>query len=192
MLKIDVLQGKGNCDDNTSDPTEGYWQVSSLRGHLNCSIVWVAKYDKSIKAHLVGSRETCLHYIQTQMSKLPRVSYRVKSDLTDVQGCQFEGAVFTIPSWNLSNFLQRAIEENCIDELPDGTFDLDPEQKRIVSSYPPLLLESRSGSGKTNVLLQHALSLSQELTGITAELPLVFITVSSLLKSQLEKNVYRS
>ena len=167
-------------------PTNGYWHVSSLPGHSGCSIVWVAKHDYTIEAHLAGAREDCLSFIQKNIATIPMGSCRVKPDMSGVRD-QIQEASSVTPSWDLTNFLQRAIENDAINELPEGSFHLDPEQQAIVSSCPPLLLESRSGTGKTNVLFQHAISLSQELVEDTGSMPLAFITVSKLLRSQLEK-----
>ena len=167
-------------------PSNGYWQVSSLRGHSDCSIVWVAKHDTTIEAHLAGARQDCLSFVQKNISSLPMGSCRVKPDMSGARD-QAQGASSVTSSWDLNNFLQRPIENGTINELPEGSFHLDPEQQAIVSSRPPLLLESRSGTGKTNVLFQHAISLSQELVEDMEAMPLAFITVSKLLRSQLEK-----
>lgn len=167
-------------------PSEGYWQVSSLREYPQCSIVWVAKNDDSIEAHFAGTRNKCLTFVQKNIATLPRGSCLVKPDLTGTRS-QFEGAAVVMPSWDLENILQRAIENSSIKELPEGTLHLDPTQNAIVSARPPLLLESRSGTGKTNVLFQHSLLLSQELVAVSDTMPLAFLTVSKLLTKQLQK-----
>ena len=48
-------------------------------------------------------------------------------------------------------------------------------------------IESRSGTGKTNVLFQHAISQSSQMHGINRTMPIGFITVSPLLSRELEK-----
>eukprot|EP00978_Attheya_sp_CCMP212_P018746 scaffold51799_cov56-Attheya_sp.AAC.2 len=164
----------------------GYWQVSSLRGHPECSIVWIAKCDETIEAHLAGTRKECLSFVQKHSSSVPMGSCRVNKDIDRVKDEVKSVSTCVTPSWDLSNFLQRAIENDAISTLPEGLFHLDPEQQAIVSSCPPLLVESRSGTGKTNVLFQHAISLSRELAEDTGAMPLAFVTVSKLLRSQLQ------
>eukprot|EP00957_Ditylum_brightwellii_P079701 6060118-Ditylum_brightwellii.AAC.1 len=167
-------------------PANGYWQISSLRGYSDCSVVWVAKHDKTIEAHLGGTRKDCLSFIQKNISSIPLGSCKVKADMSGVRD-KVQGATSVTSSWDLNNSIQRAIEKDNLNELPEGSFHLDPEQQAIVTSRPPLLLESRSGTGKTNVLFQHAISFSREMTRDEETTPLAFITVSKLLRSQLEK-----
>lgn len=177
----------------TARPNKNYWQISSLRGSAgtDCCIVWIAKQDTSIEAHFAGSRADCLRFIQTHAVCVPAASCKVKSDLSDIihtDGTKKkeEDSVST-PTWLLSNCVQKAIEDDKIVELPQGYFRLDREQRAIVSSSPPLLLESRSGTGKTNVLFQHVIESCRSLKVHEKPMPLCFITVSKLLRTQLQK-----
>ena len=163
-----------------------YWHVSSLRGQTDNCIVWIAKKDDHIEAHFAGNRNDCLKFKQKSSSRLPIGSCQVKSDLSGIIGL-IPGASNLTASWKLTNVIQRAMENESMNELPTGTFKLDPEQQSIVSLPSPLLLESRSGTGKTNVLFQHAIKLSRQLVKERRTNPLGFITVSKLLKLQLEK-----
>ena len=102
-------------------PTSNIWHLSSLRGHLDCSIVWVAKQDKIIEAHFSGPRNDCLSFIQMNTTRPPLGACKVKSDLSGAISIdQSKGASNIIQSWELDNFLQRAIENDSINELPEG------------------------------------------------------------------------
>lgn len=171
--------------------------MSSLKAHRECSIVWVAKegITNIIEAHFAGTEEGCLSFVQKNVSKPPPNAIKPKSDLSGLNHALSEakGESNSVTlTWNLDNIIQRAIVEDVITDLPRGNFCLDQEQQEIVSSNPPLLIESRSGSGKTLILLQHAIELSRMFTSRHNNIegsnkPIGFITVSKLLQSQLEK-----
>ena len=151
----------------------------------------MAKQGQIIEAHYAGTVEMCLSFIQKSASNIPRGACIVKSDLS---GIKEEGQVEMCPrlisSWELSNVVQRAIEGDAMIDLPSGLFCLDTEQQAIVSSRPPLLIESRSGTGKTNVLFQHGVTLSRKLVHKVGSMPLCVVTLSKLLRSQLQQ-MYR-
>mmetsp|Transcript_20346 Transcript_20346/g.58415 ORF Transcript_20346/g.58415 Transcript_20346/m.58415 type:complete len:2357 (+) Transcript_20346:2738-9808(+) len=178
----------------SSRPNNSYWQISALRGSSSC-IVWVAKEDMTIEVHFAGSKNMCLRFLQTNVIRLPARSCKVQSDLSgiiyvDTNSADSEegGSMELQPRWSLSNALQKAIGDKIIDKLPQGCFLLDPEQQAIVDSSPPLLLESRSGTGKTNVLFSHIIKASRDLVcSHEPAMPLCFITVSKLLRTQLEQ-----
>ena len=164
------------------------WNISCLRGQQKYSVVWVAKGNLSIEAHFGGTREVCLNFVQKIKSIPPVGSCKVKPELDGIEGpIQPESGTVITPSWELDNPIQRAIENDEIDQLPEGCFQLDEEQQAIVSLRPPILLESRSGTGKTNVLFQHAVNTSKELSETVKSKPLAFITVSKLLVKNLKK-----
>lgn len=90
--------------------------------------------------------------------------------------------------------LQGAIIDDTIENLPEGLFALDHQQQEVVNLQPPLILESRSGTGKTNVLFQHAVAYArklaidyEEVNGTATEQAkyLLFVTVSSMLQEEL-------
>ena len=94
--------------------------------------------------------------------------------------------------------LQGAVIDDTIEDLPEGLFALDENQQRVLNLQPPLILDSRSGSGKTNVLFQHAVAYArklatdyEEVSGTQTEQAkyLLFVTVSSMLQEEL-KNRY--
>jgi Rad3-related DNA helicase len=86
-------------------------------------------------------------------------------------------------SWSLDSHTQHAILSDNIVDLPLSMIQLDPPQERIARTPPPLLIESRSGTGKTLVLLQHAAFYHR--TGDPR--PACFITVSPRLRNELEQ-----
>lgn len=147
------------------------WFLSSLKGHSSgVQIVWVAKENKSmigqdyagiVEGHFAGSREECLHFTQINV-QVPKFACRVKCDVQ-------RGSLYIVPpgeeeiiaapqstelalSWLVTNELQAAVLDTDLPELPEGLFLLDPDQEAIIAQAPPLLLESRSGTGKTNCL----------------------------------------
>ena len=102
-----------------------------------------------------------------------------------------------VVSWAVTNSVQNALLDGHMDVLPDGCFELDPFQQLILLKQPPLMLESRSGTGKTNVLFQHAvaytrqsLSTFEHIHGTTQVKPTCFITVSPRLKKELSRRYY--
>ena len=84
-----------------------------------------------------------------------------------------------------------------MDALPDGCFELDPFQQLILLKQPPLMLESRSGAGKTNVLFQHAVAYARQslndfehIHNATQVKPTCFVIVSPRLKKDLSRRYY--
>jgi len=149
--------------------TTGKWQRSSLKKYSSMiEVVWIAKehewidggqdYDGIVEASFVGTRAECLNFLQVN-NHVPKMACRVKCDVKN-------GKMRVVPregtdvmqsseldlSWLVTNELQKAVVDMGVSELPDGLFELDPDQQRILLCTPPLLLESRSGTGKTNCL----------------------------------------
>lgn len=89
-------------------------------------------------------------------------------------------------SWTLTNDLRDGILSGDMVSLPEGCFELDEFQVQILGEKPPLMLESRSGTGKTNVLFQHCIAYAREV-GSSAGRPIAFITVSPRLRKELRK-----
>jgi hypothetical protein len=164
------------------------WHISSLKGYIEMNVVWTAKkHDRLgiIQAHFAGNKKECLNFIQRN-HKPPDASVVVKSDMSGfinsgISENTESGNMFV--SWPLNNNVQNAIAEGEIEDLPQSMMQLDPPQERIACSPPPLLIESRSGTGKTLVLLQHAAFY----TRYKDSRPACFVTVSHRLKSELEK-----
>lgn len=65
-----------------------------------------------------------------------------------------ETSALKLAAWPVTNAFQRLLCNNC--NLPDACVQLDPAQERVAIPCPPLMIESRSGRGKTLVLPQHA------------------------------------
>jgi Superfamily I DNA and RNA helicases and helicase subunits len=168
---------------------KSFWQVTSFSKHPQCSIVWVGKTGMSFEVHFAGSREECLRFIQLRAENVPVGSCKVSSDMlsliNDTVNEKNDNTTFT-PSWETTNVIQKAIFEHKIEHLPLGTLKLDPDQQLIASQQPPLILESRSGTGKTNVLFQHALNFARELGDNRKFNDICFITVSKRLSSNLK------
>jgi hypothetical protein len=164
------------------------WHISSLKGYMEMNVVWTAKkHDRLgiLEAHFAGNKQECLNFIQRN-HKPPDASVIVKSDMSGfinsgISENTESGNMFV--SWPLNNNVQNAIAAGEIEDLPHSMMQLDPPQERIACSPPPLLIESRSGTGKTLVLLQHAAFYAR----YTDSRPACFVTVSHRLKSELEK-----
>lgn len=171
------------------------WQITALKGHRDSlSIVWVATrgHLPTIQAHFVGTRRQCLRFIQTQRN-LPQCACIVQRDLNGIMENSDEtprtsvaptGQAFL--AWQVTNGIQNAVSCRAIDSLPQGGFCLDPQQEDISRSVPPLLIESRSGTGKTNVLFHHAVSHARVFATDSSFIqPILFVTVSPRLKKEL-------
>ena len=164
------------------------WHISSLKGYIKMNVVWTAKKHDLlgiIEAHFAGNKHECLNFIQQNHKPLD-ASVIVKSDMSGFVNSGISentesGNMFV--SWPLNNNVQNAIAAGEIEDLPQCMMQLDPPQEKIAYSPPPLLIESRSGTGKTLVLLQHAAFYVR----YTDSRPACFVTVSHRLKSELEK-----
>jgi hypothetical protein len=165
-------------------------------------IVWVAKeyewkggsnanlhYVGIVEAHFAGPRDECLRWIQLKPI-LPEGARNVERDMSaivQIESNRAQTAAIDF-SWLITNEIQEAVVNDYIKELPRFLFVLDPDQERIITQKPPLLLESRSGTGKTNVLFQHAISYSRGSSNSSIQKkPIVFVTVSQRLCRELEK-----
>lgn len=69
------------------------------------------------------------------------------------------------------------------EELSVGSVQLDDHQEAVARAIPPLVIESRSGTGKTLILLQHAAYHADD----ADERPSCFLTVSPRLSRQLSQ-----
>lgn len=163
------------------------WYMSALKGHeKTVRVVWVVNAKSmQIQAHFAGPHHLCLQFIQKNRN-LPDGAGIMKRDFT---GHQVDETIASSISrkksilvWQMTNSLQNAIERAGI--LPHGNFRLDLEQNEVVKAIAPLMIESRSGTGKTNVLFQHA--LAHTLQTDTAAKPICFVTVSPRLAIELK------
>lgn len=113
-------------------------------------------YMGIIQANYAGTYDQCLRYTQTH-PVLPPSTRAIKSDLkglialTTQDDSPAEAPTLDL-SWLVDNDLQEALLDEDVEELPQGTFVLDADQERIVTCPPPLLLESRSGTGTKSLL----------------------------------------
>lgn len=71
--------------------------------------------------------------------------------------------------------------------IRQGYFDLDPAQSKICAHAPPLLIESGSGTGKTNVLFKHAVEYAYRVRYDQHPKSICFVTVSPKLEKELKK-----
>jgi hypothetical protein len=163
--------------------------MSSLRGYSNNVIVWLAKEGyasrPTIEAHFAGSKAACLTFQQINY-RVPDEARIVKRGLTGLSHyVPREGGMTKLPNeqpqclWVMTNTTQAALTHR---ELPRGSIQLDPEQETLVRlSKPPMIIESRSGTGKTLVLLQHA-AFHHDKEDVR---PTLFVTVSPRLRNEL-------
>jgi len=113
----------------------------------------------SIEAHFAGTLPQCNKFIQKHAG-IPPGSMVPRSDMcglvpSEVAPTPPDGTLTS--TWRVHNRIQNAILSGTVgDHMPAAFLELDPAQKSIATANPPLLIESRSGTGKTLVLLQHA------------------------------------
>ena len=160
------------------------WHMSALTGYAKeLQIVWIAK-PGSIEVHFAGPPHKCHHFLQTN-NEVPAGACLVNSGLSCIslpettveKGFKLNGIQCLV--WTMTNNLQSSLTQ--IKALPQGSFCLDDNQSSVITAAPPLLIESRSGTGKTNVLFQHAISHAAGTT-----MPVCFVTVSSRLSKELK------
>jgi hypothetical protein len=167
------------------------WYISNLAGFPEHRIVWIAKQRgemPSIEAFFGGKYHECLTFIQVHQDP-PQGSCVVKKDLSGIQ-MHAESCVADKDNarrelwaaWPMTNVIQSLVYDN--QELPAGNVQLDPCQEEVALSPPPLMIESRSGTGKTLVLLQHAAYHSDW----DDTRPALFVTVSPRLRNKLQKD----
>lgn len=166
--------------------------TSYLKGHGEYPrIVWIAKTGSDrpvIEAHFAGSRAECNRFVQMHGSYTPPEAEAVKADLSGIvmvhkepRSVAEDALLLNQPfaSWPVTNSSQSAICDG--EELPLGAVQLDGHQEAVARSTPPLIIESRSGTGKTLVLLQHAAYHADTSDDRAA----CFVTVSPRLRRQL-------
>lgn len=84
----------------------------------------------------------------------------IHGDLTSIKERQLHETVpihtsdANLEAWTVTSDLQEAIVDGTITELPEGLFALDNQQKEILCLKPPLLIESRSGTGYVTMEVQ--------------------------------------
>jgi tetratricopeptide (TPR) repeat protein len=170
------------------------WYTSCLKASYDSvRVVWTAKAGVDqpvIEAHFAGSAAECSRFVQIYHC-IPENTCIVKVDLSGLdlrQGRQgaIDDDVSTamqpstpFAAWAMTNAVQHAV--CCGEALPRGGVQLDDHQEKIARSCPPLIVESRSGTGKTLVLLQHAAYHAD----FSDERSACFVTVSPRLCRQL-------
>jgi AAA domain len=201
--QINMLQGR------PSDSESAQWQISALggTGKDGIRVVWLPKRYSStgdklylgiVEAHFAGKHFECNNFIQKHRVVPAHSACAVKSDLSGIQGspttdvAQVHSTEIDLRSWTITGDIQGAIIDNNLEDLPIALLSLDDQQERVLALKPPLLLESRSGTGKTNVLVVHALSYLQNTVARTDEpsdvSSILFVTVSqTLAKEQRER-----
>lgn len=166
------------------------WHTSYLKGYEDVRIIWVARDHEDIgivEAHFAGTKSECLRF--RQCHRPPDGCCTPRADMSSIVPEELSppenGRMFV--SWALNNNVQNAmLNDEKLLNLPLSMIQLDPLQDRIARSPPPLLLESRSGTGKTLVLLQHAAFYCR----ISDTRPACFVTVSSGLRNELDKKYH--
>jgi hypothetical protein len=192
------------------DGERARWQLSSLQKGGDVHITWLARefiddgdggagqqYVGIIEAHYAGNRDECLTFTQRH-HLLPHYARGVTEDLTgikvpppDTEPTELQFTDADLRRWQVTNEVQAAVIDELVSVLPEGLFCLDKQQERILYCKPPLLLESRSGTGKTNVLFQHAVCYARELvaadTAPRSIKAICFVTVSKKLQKELKE-----
>ena len=169
-----------------------------------------------VEAHFCGKREECNNFRQTHPlipkdTKIVKQGLTgicdalVERDASNVQSQNIDIA------WTLNESIGNAILDEELNYLPDvsswkslyyskedhhpnyprslllqGYFDLDPAQTLIAADTPPLLIESGSGTGKTNVLFKHAVDYAYQVRD-DQDKSICFVTVSHRLSQELKK-----
>lgn len=159
--------------------------MSSLIAYPNHHVVWVPKMlnNQTIEAHYAGFAHQCNRFVQK--TKVPPGALIVKPDLSGIADSTIAtstnsgGDDSAYCSWRITNNIQNAVVSGL--PLPLGSIQLDPFQEEVARCKPPLIIESRSGTGKTLILLQHAAYHS----GHKDPRPACFVTVPSRLKNDL-------
>lgn len=152
-------------------------------------IVWIAKQGKKIEAHFAGSRDACYKFVQTH-PVAPNDAEIIKEDLSNLVYIgktsnpqevidSADATIEPFAFWAVTNATQDTVIRDYI--LPSASLELDEEQNEVAKLTPPLIIESRSGTGKTLVLLQHAAYHSDRRDTRN----ICFITVSLKLRQQL-------
>jgi Uncharacterized conserved protein (DUF2075) len=158
-----------------------------LSEHIDRRIVWIAKKldVQAIEAHFAGSHKECLRFTQMHHG-VPDEACIVDRGMASLIERQdiHEGTICRpelFAAWRVTNTTQNIVYDGGV--LPAGSVQLDSFQEKVACSSPPLMIESRSGTGKTLVLLQHAAYHSD----LDDRRPACFITVSHRLRNQLEQ-----
>lgn len=161
---------------------------SSLKGYMDNQIVWIAKEIDvpTIEAHFAGIERECLRFLQMYHAAPPDARI-VKKGLCGLEPGpikkqdQIQDDALVL-SWKITNTMQRAVRSG--KELPIGSIQLDASQEEVARAVPPTIIQSRSGTGKTNVLLQHAVYHAAYDDTSRAS---CFVTVSPRLRNELEQ-----
>jgi AAA domain/Uncharacterized conserved protein (DUF2075) len=163
------------------------WYISSLSEHRDRRIVWIAKQldVQTVEAHFAGSYKECLRFTQMHHD-VPEEACIVATGLASLIERQdiHEGTICRpelFVAWRVTNTTQNIVYDGGV--LPAGSVQLDSFQEKVACSSPPLIIESRSGTGKTLVLLQHAAYHSD----LSDKRPACFMTVSHRLRNELEQ-----
>jgi len=159
------------------------WNLTRLKQSDAIYVVWIAKKGRVIEAHHAGVFKSCLRFIQLYRN-VPVDACIVTGDMSNIILKSTESVgqclVSNVQSWLVNNDIQNSICDGVLEDLPIGIFELDELQQEISQHKSlPLLIESRSGTGKTNVLFQHMLTNPHKTS--------CFITVSSRLRAELER-----
>ena len=125
--------------------------------------MWLAKHYQStreqqyvgvLEAHFAGTRDDCLRFKQTHGAVPSYSACCVKRDLTGTTGDlvledqPVHSTQVDMQRWTVTSDIQNAADNGEIMKLPEGLFDLDDQQQKILFRRLPLVLESRSGTGE--------------------------------------------
>jgi len=170
------------------------WYTSYLKGYGDSlRIVWLAKEGRDqpiIEAHYAGTQAECNRFVQVNCNVPPEaraVEPTLSGIITPHDQPGHHGDAVSLAmnqpfvAWPVTNSVQNAICTGA--ELPQGGVQLDRCQEEVAKAKPPLIVESRSGTGKTLALLQHAAYHADTFDERSA----LFVTVSPRLRRQLHQ-----
>jgi len=129
LIKVALPSEKDLALLPRQDKHKAWWQMSALKScEQKLQIVWCAKEGSLssrpiIEAHFAGSKEDCLHFLQTHPA-LPKGAFCVKKDLSGLNyqadGDKMLGQSQNIEySWTLTKSIGDAMLDIAIDELPE-------------------------------------------------------------------------
>ena len=130
------------------------WYMSCLQGYVELRIVWIAKVidnRQTIEAHYAGTYRECLRFVQLHANKVPEDACIMKPRLSGIEQNLGEGmdsgasSIELVASWPVTNSTQKILLSG--GDLPIGSVQLDSFQEEVAGSRPPLIIESRSGTG---------------------------------------------
>jgi hypothetical protein len=159
-IALNTLFAIANCEEKQICPPvsrrkQPGWYISALKEHhREVKVVWIGKQGAPrpvVEAVFAGSDAECRNFTQKH-SQPPTDACIVMPGLKGIAdaGLIAEESEDNLEdvwvAWAVTNMNQQIVLEG--GELPSGSLKLDIEQERVARSPYPLMIESRSGTGK--------------------------------------------